>query len=59
GFLNSREFRADAVAAFYTNLLGRQADLTGFNAWMSSKADITQIRMGILESREFGINTST
>jgi hypothetical protein len=58
GFLNSREFRADAVSAFYKDLLGRQADQTGFNAWMSSNLDITQIRMGILESSEFGINAS-
>jgi type VI secretion system secreted protein VgrG len=57
-FLNSREFRADAVSAFYMDLLGRQADQTGFNGWMSSNLDITQIRMGILESSEFGSNAS-
>jgi type VI secretion system secreted protein VgrG len=57
-FLNSREFRADAVSAFYMDLLGHQADQAGFNGWMSSNLDITQIRMGILESSEFGSNAS-
>jgi len=59
GFLHSQEFRADAVSAFYKDLLGRQADQTGLNAWMSSNLDISQIRMAILESSEFGINAST
>jgi hypothetical protein len=58
GFLNSGEFRADAVSGFYNDLLGRQADQTGLDGWMSSNLDITQIRMGILESSEFAINAS-
>jgi type VI secretion system secreted protein VgrG len=52
-FLNSREFRADAISALYTDLLGRQPDQPGLNSWMSSSLDITQIRLGILESSEF------
>jgi hypothetical protein len=56
GFLNSREFRADTVSAFYNELLGRPADQAGLDAWTSSNLDIPQIRMGILESSEFAIN---
>jgi hypothetical protein len=58
GLLNSQEFRADTVSGFYQDLLGRQADQTGLNGWVSSKLDITQIRMGFLASSEFASNAS-
>jgi len=48
GFLNSREFRADAVFVFYNDLVGRPPEQAGFDFWMASNLDVAGIRMGFL-----------
>jgi hypothetical protein len=44
------------VTAFYTNLLNRQADAAGLEAWASSGLNLEQIREAFMASDEAFLN---
>ena len=62
-FLDSQEFRTDAITALYTELLGRTPERDGLNFWLNRNFKLEDIREGIMESGEFrgrfGDNSST
>src|SRR5262249_10378321 len=51
-FVESIEFRAEVVMAFYENLLNREADTTGLITWTFSNLSLQQIREAFLASDE-------
>jgi Domain of unknown function (DUF4214) len=53
GFVESNEFRADTVAAFYAMFLHRNPDLPGLNAWVNSSLDLAHVRLRFEGSAEF------
>ncbi|HEV3118355.1 MAG TPA: DUF4214 domain-containing protein [Gemmataceae bacterium] len=58
GFLRSLEYRADAVAVYYTDILHRQnpPSATEMLAWANSPLDLTAIRADFEASPEFYVN---
>jgi type VI secretion system secreted protein VgrG len=52
-FLNSQEFRTDAVGGFYNVLLGRQPARSEVQAWVATNLDVAHIRLAFLQSDEF------
>jgi hypothetical protein len=53
GFLESVEFRAGAITAFYAEFLQRSPDSPGLAGWLGSSLDLEHIRMGFESSGEF------
>jgi autotransporter-associated beta strand protein len=53
GFLQSLEYRANAVSGFYTNLLGRTASTAEAVAWANSSLDLLAIESLFAGSNEF------
>jgi len=51
-FVNSPEFRLDAITSLYATILHRAPDLAGLNAWVASAFSLEDIRMAILSSAE-------
>jgi hypothetical protein len=56
GFLQSQEYRGDAVAADYANLLHRTGSANDVNAWVFSNLDLASIRLAFEGSAEFFTN---
>jgi hypothetical protein len=53
GFVQSDEFRAETIAAFYATFLQRSADQAGLNGWVASGLDLGHVREGFEASAEF------
>jgi uncharacterized delta-60 repeat protein len=58
GFLQSVEFRADLVTAYYTVLLHRPADMGSLSAWATSGLDATSMQVGIESVPPFEFNSN-
>jgi len=55
-FLQSVEYRANVVRAYYSNLLHRPGSQAEVASWVNSTSDLRTIRMGIESSTEFFFN---
>jgi hypothetical protein len=56
GFLDSLEYRTDAIEGYYNALLHRPADAMGLNGWVNSGLDLLSVRIGFESSAEFFTN---
>lgn len=52
-FLESNEFRADMITAFYGAFLSRSPDAGGLGGWVTSGIDLMHVREGFAASDEF------
>lgn len=46
------------IATLYTQILGRQAEIDGFQYWANNNANIGQIALGFITSQEYKTNSS-
>jgi autotransporter-associated beta strand protein len=57
-FLKSPEFRANTIAQFYTNLLGRPGSTAEVTGWVNSSLDVLAIESLFAGTHEFAVNNN-